>query len=42
MKCCYSDDDDELVLVKCYYLKVEIDGSIIYEFNDNVYVKVMF
>ncbi|KAL2940700.1 hypothetical protein RDABS01_029050 [Bienertia sinuspersici] len=34
-----SDEDDELMPAKCHYLKAEVDGSTIFELNDDAHVQ---
>lgn len=38
---CSADDDDEIIQAKCHYLKAEVDGSMIFELNDDAHVQVM-
>lgn len=34
-----ADDDDEIIQAKCHYLKAEVDGSMIFELNDDAHVQ---
>lgn len=36
----HSEDDEEITQARQHYTRAEVDGCIIYELNDDAYVKV--